>query len=203
VTKNSLQLLFLDIKVPDDEPYEAERIMESVEHTIERYRPSFKIVFETKSAKVLEVLKRRGPHYGYSLDVEPAYGVVLEPASFSAVHAAIEHGTSFATPQRPRSLTIAPWTTYKRIVKHDLRLRSQHNGSGQGSRVEGVIAFTVNNEPELRCLIRMGIDGIQSDKPDLLRAVALRLGRISAPREHRVFMKHPEPARNYGPLRRV
>jgi len=42
------------------------------------------------------------------------------------------------------------------------------------------VVWTVNTEPEIRTMIELGVDGIISDYPDLLRRVAAELG-ISLP----------------------
>ena len=41
------------------------------------------------------------------------------------------------------------------------------------------MSFTINDEREMSSLIRLGVAGIQTDRPGLLRRVAERLGRVA------------------------
>jgi hypothetical protein len=80
-------------------------------------------------------------------------------------------------PQRPRSITLFPFATHRRIVKADLARAARHNASSPDVAIEGLCSFTINHPREMRELIELGVWGIQSDRPGLLRRVALECGR--------------------------
>jgi hypothetical protein len=62
-------------------------------------------------------------------------------------------------------------------VKDDVSRLARHNASSPGVTIEGVCSFTINHPREMRELIELGVWGIQSDRPGLLRRVALECGR--------------------------
>jgi len=177
VGRPSLEILFLDIKVPECELELVPRMMEKIEGTIARHSPGFTIVLETASQSVLDAMKRCSPERNYTLDVVAAVGVVLDPSAFSAMACAVANDTSHATAQRPRQVTAAPWTTYRRIIEHDIELRDAD------ARPRSLIGFTINDEEEMRELIRMGIDGLQTDRPELLvKVLAEERGGVTSTR---------------------
>src|SRR5262245_57704192 len=94
----------------------------SVSPRISRYRPASTLIFECAEIEVLAAMKAHFPQHHYALDIEPPPGIVLNPAAYSAVRPALTYGNSYATPARPRAVTLAPWTTHRRIVQHDIRL---------------------------------------------------------------------------------
>jgi glycerophosphoryl diester phosphodiesterase len=171
VGREDLRIMFFDIKIPESELALVPRMMGAIEDILRRYMPSFDIVFETAFPSVLEAMKRCLPHRTFALDIEPSPGIVLRPASFSAMKPALAYDNTFATVQRPRPVIIAPWTTHKRIVRHDIRLRDRYV-----AKKMNVVSFTINDEQEMRCLIAMGVDGIQSDRPGMLRTIVDGMG---------------------------
>ena len=41
-----------------------------------------------------------------------------------------------------------------------------------------IISWTFNDEKKIKCLINLGVDGIVTDKPKMLREIALSMGKI-------------------------
>lgn len=177
-TRPQVKLIFLDIKVPEEEEGLAEEMIECVEALLRRYPLSCQIVYETASARVLKIIQDVAPERDYTLDIAVPPGFVIDPEEYNSVGPAIRHGNAWATPNRPRSVTFAPWVTLRRIVEGDMRRRSLHNESNARTPVRGVVPYTVNEPKEMRTLIALGVDGIQTDRPDILRAVAMTMGRI-------------------------
>jgi glycerophosphoryl diester phosphodiesterase len=173
---SKLELVFFDIKIPEDELEIIPRFMDEVERALERFKPRFRYVFETGEPSVLMGMKRERPNYEYSLDIEPPAGIVLFPEKYSCADAAICRGNSYATANRPWASTLAPWATFRRIVQRDLKVCLDHNKTNPERCLEAIVGYTINDEEEMECMIRSGIHGIQTDRPDLLRAVVDRLG---------------------------
>ncbi|MEO6046613.1 MAG: glycerophosphodiester phosphodiesterase [Candidatus Kapaibacterium sp.] len=166
VNKPSLEILFLDIKIPANELEIVPRMLDAIDEILRRHKPKFRVVFETSIAEVVEAMKRHAPHHQFTLDVSAPAGIAIDPLKFSAMGEAIALGNQLATAQRPRQITAAPWTTYQRIVEHDVSIRDHTRGVPPT-----LICFTVNAEEEMRWLLAMGVDGIQTDRPDLLRRI--------------------------------
>jgi glycerophosphoryl diester phosphodiesterase len=175
--KQALGLVFLDIKVPADRERLMQVLIRRLDELIARHRPRFRIVLETATPAAASLLTRLTPHHSRALDVEPHAGLVLDYERHSAARAAIAHGLTHAATQRPRSITLFPFAAHRRIVKDDLARIARHNESSPSVPIEGICSFTINREREMRELIELGVWGIQSDRPALLRAVARECGR--------------------------
>jgi glycerophosphoryl diester phosphodiesterase len=174
--EDRLGLVFFDVKLPPREAKLVPRLMQQLDLLVERLRPRFRIVLESCHPEIVVELARLGPRYGHALDVEPHPGVVLSAESCSAVKAAIRHRFRLATPQKPRSITLWPFKTHRRIVERDLELMREHNASSPDVALETLVSFVINDEPEMGALIDLGVSGIQSDYPGRLHKVAMARG---------------------------
>ena len=174
--QETLGLVILDVKVPAQHERLMKALVRKLDELVEGCGPRFQILLETPTAPAASLLSRHARHYARALDVEPRPGIVLDFDRHSAVRAAIEHRLTHALPQRPRSITLFPFATHRRIVKEDLARVASHNAASPGVPIAGVCSFTINHPREMRELIELGIWGIQSDRPALLRRVALDRG---------------------------
>jgi glycerophosphoryl diester phosphodiesterase len=175
--QETLGLVVLDVKVPAQREDLVTALVRRLDELVERSEPRFQILLEAPTAPAASILSRLAPRYARALDVEPRPGLVLDFDRNSAARAAIAHRLTHALPQRPRSITLFPFATHRRIVKDDLARVASHNASSPDVPIEGVCSFTINHPREMRELIELGVWGIQSDRPGLLRKVALDCGR--------------------------
>lgn len=175
--QKALGLVFLDIKVPAEREDRIQVLVRRIDELVQRCKPRFQIVLETATAPAAALLSRLAPHYARGLDVEPNPGLVLDYDRNSAARAAITHRLSHVLSQRPRSITLFPFATHRRIVRDDLARVARHNASSPGVAIAGVCSFTINHPREMRELIQLGVWGIQTDRPGLLRKIALECGR--------------------------
>jgi glycerophosphoryl diester phosphodiesterase len=176
VGRREVAALFFDIKVPAARIDLVPTMMEEINGLLDQYRPAATLIFECAEGEVLAALKAHSPQHQYALDIEIPPGLVLQPAVYSAARLALEHGNRYATSARPRATTLAPWTTYRRVVRHDLRLLNHLQRHAPGRPLPALIPFTIDAEKELRTLLKMGVAGIQTNRPDLLRKLAEEMG---------------------------
>jgi glycerophosphoryl diester phosphodiesterase len=174
--KEELGLVMLDIKVPAEREDLMKVLVRRLDELIQRCQPRFQILLETATAPAVSLLSRLAPHHARALDVEPRPGLVLDFERASAVRAAVAQRLGHAMAQRPRSITLFPFATHRRIVEADLARAASHNASSRDVTIVGVCSFTINHAREMRELIELGVWGIQSDRPGLLRRVALECG---------------------------
>ena len=174
--EDRLGLVFFDVKLPPRQVKLVSRLMQKLDLLVERLRPRYRIVLESCHPEIVTELSRLGPRYGHALDVEPHPGVVFSAESCSAVKAAIRHRFRLATPQKPRSITLWPFQTHRRIVERDLELMREHNARSPAVALESLISFVINDEPEMGTLIDLGVSGIQTDYPARLHKVAVARG---------------------------
>lgn len=202
--KKALGLVFLDVKVPAQRADLMHALVRRLDGLVERFAPRFEIVLETPTAPAASILTRLAPRYARALDVEPRPGIVLDYERSSAARAAIAHQMTHAASQRPRWITLFPFATHRRIVNEDLFRMADHNQSSPDLPIEGLCSFTINRAREMRALIDLGAWAIQSDRPALLRKVALDCGRsvksasVTSGRNgrcSRLFPKHDDARR--------
>jgi len=178
----ALSVVFLDVKVTRQDLLQP--LMRRLDELVAAHGPRFDIVLESATANVAEALLSYGPRYGHALDVEPSAGIVTDAEEHSAVRAAIRFGLSHAAAQKPRSTTLFPFATHRRIIESDLVLMQRHNESQPAAPLRGICAFTINDEDEMKQLLELGVWGIQSDRPALLRRVAEATGQARSEPEH-------------------
>lgn len=172
-----LQVLFLDIKLPEEEVALVPDLIRAIDKALEGCPPDLLVILETACLGVLRAMMQVAPYHNYTFDSEPVPGIAISTTKWSAVLKAIDLGISFATPQMPRILTFAPWVTHRRIVRHEMERFRKYNREHPDHPLRGVIPFTLNDESKMEWLLRLGVHGIQTDRPDLLRGVAEGLGR--------------------------
>ncbi len=172
ITQSTLKAVFLDVKVPEREKEKAVVLVSEVARLAEQFTPSFRIILLTPEETVLAVMRQTASQFDYSLDVILPLILVLDPTDFSTAERARRLHNRFASVGRPTALDIAPWATYRQIIAHD----RQQMQSGADFPQE-LFAWTINHRREMRCLIKMGVDGIITDRPAVL-AKLLRSSRI-------------------------
>jgi len=176
VGRREIAALFFDMKVPPERIDLVPVMMEGINGLLDRYRPASTLIFECTTVEVLMAMQAHSPQHHYALDVEPPPGMVLHPAAYSAARAALDHSNSYATPARPRATTLAPWITHRRVVQHDIRLLNRLQRHSPARPLPAIVSFTIDEEEEMRTLLKMGVAGIQTNRPDLLRQIADAMG---------------------------
>jgi glycerophosphoryl diester phosphodiesterase len=176
VGRREVAVLFFDIKVPPACIDLVPVMMDGINKLLAHYRPASILIFECAEIEVLAAMQAHSPQHHYALDIEPPPGIVLNPAAYSAVRPALAYGNSYATLARPRAVTLAPWTTHRRIVQHDIRLLNSLQRNASGQHQPSIISFTIDDEEELRTLVSLGVAGIQTNRPDVLRKIADEMG---------------------------
>lgn len=173
----NLKVVCLDIKTPDEEAELSVEILCSVKEMIEQYKPKFLVIIESPSKAIHKVMKEHYPNLNYCLDIEAPPGIILEPILYSAVTAAMNNGYSYAITLRPRKITIGNFTTFRRIIMHDIKVTRTLRSIGPEKNIKYLIAATVSKEKELKCLVRLGVEGIQTDFPARLKRIAYKYKR--------------------------
>jgi glycerophosphoryl diester phosphodiesterase len=181
--QDNLKLVLFKLRIPDDErrltPIMFERIQRIVANI--NVAPRFKIIFSTPHKETLYLVKKQFSGFSFSYDREiPAKGVVNYDR-FTTIPIAIDLKNEFASIGLPisenlyKNIKPDPWVVYRFILTRDFRLRD--NNIKRGSDYIKIISWNFNDEKRMECLIRLGVDGIVTDKPKLLRRIALKLGK--------------------------
>ena len=177
VGKENLKYVFLDIKVPADEAKWVLRITEKVQEYKSKYETKFEIVHETAEPEVLNLMKQHFPLNNYLLDTDVPPGIILNPKKHSAVNIAFEKKNQFALMMRPRQVTVGSWATYRRVMKNDIKTIYKMLKRSADDAINYLVCATISEKSEMKCLVKMGINGIMTDYPSVLRAVVERYKR--------------------------
>jgi len=175
--KDNLKYVFLDIKVPDEDAQLVLTIAEKVREFKNKYQTMFEIIHETAEHEVLEVMKKHYPQNNYLFDTDLPLGLVLNPSKHSAVNVALEKKNQFALMMRPRQMTVGSWATYRRVMKNDIKIIFKMLKKSMDNAINYLVCATISEKSEMKCLVKMGINGIMTDYPAILRAVAEKYKR--------------------------
>lgn len=174
-----LLYVFYDIKLPEDRAYLAGEMIGRMDSIVASYNPTWRGVYITPNPSVWQNIGSILRNAGLSFDVDLGGGTISEEyCSISSSKYARDRGNGFATTMHPFAWTERPWTTLKNLLYCDLLVRDAEPAEGQSRVVEKVIAATINDEEKMRCLVELGIDGLMTDDPGMLRRVAVEMGKF-------------------------
>lgn len=176
--KSQVKYVFLDIKVPKAEKELILVILDQLDLFIKEFKPTTKFIIETFYPEVLEIAKSIYPDLNYSLDVEIPPGFIFLPRIHSTIKVAAKNQNNVAIIMRPRQITIANWMTFRRVIWYDVRRKLKLNKKTDKSKIDFLVGCTINNKKEMECLIKSGINGMQTDYPRRLTNLA-KLYRLS------------------------
>jgi glycerophosphoryl diester phosphodiesterase len=170
--KTQIKYVFLDIKVPRDEKKLVLVILDQLDELINEINPIAKFIIETFYPEVLEVAKQSYPKLNYSLDVELPPGFIFLPRIHSTIKVASKNKNNVAIILRPRQITFGSWVTFRRVIWYDVRRKLRLNKKLGAAKIDFLIGCTINNKKEMECLIKSGINGLQTDYPRRLTNLA-------------------------------
>jgi glycerophosphoryl diester phosphodiesterase len=184
VDRHGMRRVFLDIKMPGSASERAGEMVDKIhEALVSAELARAQAVLMIPDFAVLEAMKQRAEEMQYGLaftwDIEFPPGVILNPLRYSAInHAVTPFHNTVASVGKPTGLTLFPWKTYRRTIEYDIgrwnEVNADPGGQNSGNPIELLIAWTLDDEDELRCLVRMGVAGIITNAPELLAKI---LGR--------------------------
>ncbi len=174
--KEKVKYVFLDVKVPEDEKELVIVILDQLDSLFRKYRPSCQFIIETSSKEVLNTAKSKYPDLIYCLDVELPPGFIFFPRLHSGIKEAIQNKNSVGLVLRPTKITFGNWMTYRRVMRYDVRKRKRFNNKNPDQQINFLIGCTINSKKEMDCLIKKGINGMQTDYPRRLTNIVKEFG---------------------------
>ena len=180
--QNKLKLVLLKLMIPADEKHLSPIMLEEIKRIIGDTNPQFKFVITTHHKEILNQVKNQFGEFLFSFDREILPAEVTNYHSFTTIPIAMSFKNSFAGIGLPfhsapsSSPALDPWLTYKYILTMDFKLRDNYK-KGTKKYIK-IISWNFNDEKKIRCLINLGVDGIVTNKPKLLRRIALEMGKI-------------------------
>jgi hypothetical protein len=171
INRDDLDAVLFDIKIPIHQIQIVPLFMHVLSDILIKYKPHFMSIILSPDEQIVRSMKNYFINNNYSLDIELPAGLVIDDEAFSSVNKAIELQNSYASVGRPTILNLGPWTTYRRVIQFDKLKKDEFNNTSPEVPVKKLISWTINNKREMRCLCKMGIDGILTDKPDKLSSI--------------------------------
>ena len=174
--KVKVNYVYLDMKVPSNEKELVIVILNQLDLLVKKFNPPCKFIIETFSKEVLETAKSKYPDLIYCLDVELPPGFIFFPRMYSGTKKAIQNKNSVALVLRPKFITIGSWMTYRRVMRYDVRKKRIYNKKNPDQQINFLIGCTINDKREMECLIKKGVNGIQTDYPRRLTNIVKDFG---------------------------
>jgi glycerophosphoryl diester phosphodiesterase len=197
-TKPRLKVVLLDCKVPPARKALITVVVETLHREVAREPVGVSFVLLTPSAEILEVIQAVVPATGRSYDVEIPVGFFPARARLSAVARARAAGNGWASIGRPL-FTIGGWWTYRKTIQADLERMREARGAIPPVPPTFYVCWTINRAREMRHLLRLGVSGILTDFPLVLRRLLDRQLRQDARRWVRHARQHARRARGETP----
>jgi glycerophosphoryl diester phosphodiesterase len=184
--QNKLKLVLFKLKIPAEEKHLASVMLNEIKRVLGNIHPypHFQFVLLTPHKEILNLIRNQFKEFSFSFDREIFPTGITNYHSFTTVPIAMDFKNSFAsiglpihvgTPPHPAPPGPDPWLIYKYILTMDFRLRDNFKKST--SNYIKIISWAFNDEKKMRCLINLGVDGIITDRPKILRRIALDMGK--------------------------
>lgn len=168
--RSELEYVLFDIKIPEARAVLAETMIPMVRAAAAAKAPSLRYVMLVAHPPVYDRASALVPDDALSFDVDP--GVIAADdadCSDSSSDRAVRRGTGYASTVAPMGIGPEAWGTLQTLLKCDLDARDRTSPPVAPKKV---IVATVDDREEAECLIDMGVDGVLSDDPASLRAIA-------------------------------
>ena len=179
--QKNLKAVFIRLQVPADESHLALAMLREIKKIIDgkKKAPRFQMIFMTPHDNVLKLVRSEYDEFSFAYDREiPAVGII-NYHRFTTVPKAMQFKNGFAgigLPIHDSSPVLSPWKIYQHVLTKDFSLRDDYQK--RDSQYTKIISWNFNDEKKMWCLIQLGVNGIVTDKPKLLRKIALDLGKV-------------------------
>jgi len=181
--QDKLKLLILKLRAPIDEKYLIPVMFEEIRRTVRKLSlsPRFQFLITVSNKESLKLLKSPDDNFLFSFNRKLPLSGIANYHRFTTVPVAMNFKNKFSGIGFPRyssaiESNLDPWTVYKFVLTLDFKIRDSYKNAT--SKYINIISWTFNDEKKIKCLINLGVDGIVTDKPKMLREIALNMGKI-------------------------
>jgi len=168
--EDRLKRVFFDIKIPEGKTQFVKPLVERVAKALRDRGLEGRAILMSPYHDILSAMIAVESDLTILHDQELPPVLILNKKKFSTVAGAIELKLGWGAIGRPVA-TINGYSIFKKIITYDMKLTRIHNFNKVEPPIEGVIAWTLDKPEEMRDIIRLGVHGIMTNRPDLLRDV--------------------------------
>mgnify|MGYP001043078438 FL=1 len=158
-------------------------MFEEIRRTVRKLSlsPRFQFVISVSNKESLKLLRSPDDIFLFSFNRKLPPSGIVNYHRFTTVPVAMSFKNKFSSIGFPRhsiatESNLDPWAVYKFVLTLDLKLRDNYKNAT--SNYINIISWTFNDEKKIKCLINLGVDGIVTDKPKMLREIALNMGKV-------------------------
>lgn len=172
--KDQLEMVYLDIKIPEDKPEYVSIYIDQIYAAAKKYGVEDKLVFFSAHLNIALQAKRYTEandiplKIGLDQELPASLIMSLNPKKYDVTRKASDLGFEYGSVGRPTKLTVhGGWSSYEKIIQRMNKLKNQP-GTSESYKNTKLIAWTINDEEEIKWLLKNGgdgINGIMSDDP--------------------------------------
>ncbi|MBF0499343.1 MAG: hypothetical protein HQM09_04385 [Candidatus Riflebacteria bacterium] len=170
--QDKLKRVFFDCKLTMKNKDMADHYFAKMVSVVSQYGLNNKVIIMETENDLIDVAKTYAVPAGIDVchDQELAPGIIVHPSKFYTVPDAIKHDVAWAAVGKP-VITLFGSSIYKSILESDLSLIDQMKDKNLAVPLKGLIAWTIEDPAEMQTIIKMGVRGIMTNHPDVLRQV--------------------------------
>ncbi|MBT5470984.1 MAG: hypothetical protein HOK41_10315 [Nitrospina sp.] len=181
--QSKLKWVLFKLSIPANESHLTPILLGEIRRVINSLSPAprFKFLLLTPHKEVLNLAKDQFEEFLFSYDREIPSVEIINYHRYTTVPIAMQLNNSFASIGFPLKYLHSvqekpdPWDIYKFILTLDFKIRD--NFKKATNNYIKIISWTFDQEEKMRCLIHLGVDGIVTNNPKLLRKIALEMGK--------------------------
>ena len=171
VAEPDLAYVLFDLKIPAALADRADIVVPHVRDAVTSRGARFRYVFLTPHVPVYDRASALVPDDALSFDVDPGAVVASSVDCKEASSArAVRRGRGYASTVAPVGVEAEAWHTLQELLVCDLTARDRTEPTSKPTKV---FAATINDPDELGCLVDVGVDGIVTDDPSVLRRIQI------------------------------
>lgn len=181
-----LEKAFFDVKIPAGKTAFVKPFFTAARAVIEKYQLADRVIFMVPDRAILDAAREADAErfFTFCHDQELPPVLIIHPDKFSTVTPALARELEWASIGRPVA-TFLGWKIYRKIVTADLKRAAVPPAKPGAEPFAGLICWTIDKAGEQSDLLQLGVRGILTNRPDLLKSVANALtasGKTAAQR---------------------
>ena len=175
-TEPRVKKVFLDIKIPADGKKFVKPYFSRIVSTMKKHNVIDRGICMLPRPEITKEVAKHfdGCGLDFCWDQELPGAIIIRPKKFSTATKAIKAGTTWCSIGRP-VLTLMGYKIYKKILKYDLKIKKIHNFFNPEIPLDGVVAWTIDDPDEMKEITLMGVNGMVTNKPGVLRKIVNQL----------------------------
>lgn len=171
-SQSKLEKIFLDVKIPPSQSKFVDPFFKEAGRLLKEHGLVEKSVFLIPNDHILQAAIPIAAPENLQLcfDREIPAVLVIHPTKFSTVEKAFSNHLQWASIGRPVA-TFLGYKIYLKILTYDQKLLKINAFKNPENHMEGLISWTIDKPEEMKEIIGLGVRGMLTNKPRILKQV--------------------------------